>query len=299
MTATNGKLASLLAEPTRDGYTFKGWYDTLTDGNEITTDTTFSGDTVVYAQWTKNLLVHDGEKTAETTVIASEIIENASVALPEIPEHMSYGEPVFNEPLTSAAVSNGNLVFSTSSDTQSGESYEVTIHVTGSPEAEYQDYNIHVTISAIECLHPNKSNEWISDEQGHWHICPDCSNKVDYEEHISSGAATEDTDEHCTVCGYVIAPQLNHVCANNKPTFIPEVAASCTTDGVKAHYLCRCGKHYADEAATIEVTEADLIIAAHHTWSESLSYDKTNISTSVLYAAKRTKCPHTFMVSGK
>ncbi len=51
MTAVDGKLESL-PSATRSGYRFKGWYDVEEGGNEITVDTVFTQDTIVYAQWT-------------------------------------------------------------------------------------------------------------------------------------------------------------------------------------------------------------------------------------------------------
>lgn len=49
-TGTDGKL-TILPLPTRSGYELKGWYTATNGGTQITTDTIFVGDTVVYAQW--------------------------------------------------------------------------------------------------------------------------------------------------------------------------------------------------------------------------------------------------------
>ncbi|MBR2883337.1 MAG: InlB B-repeat-containing protein, partial [Clostridia bacterium] len=46
-----GKLESL-PTATRVGYTFNGWFDASEGGNKITTETEFTGDTRIYAQWT-------------------------------------------------------------------------------------------------------------------------------------------------------------------------------------------------------------------------------------------------------
>lgn len=51
VTGVNGKL-SQLPTPTRQGYTFDGWYTAAADGTKITTDTVFTKDTTVYAHWT-------------------------------------------------------------------------------------------------------------------------------------------------------------------------------------------------------------------------------------------------------
>lgn len=50
--STTGKLASL-PTPTREGYTFDGWFDAVTGGTEVTTSTVFTKDTTIYAQWTR------------------------------------------------------------------------------------------------------------------------------------------------------------------------------------------------------------------------------------------------------
>ena len=43
-----------LPVPTRDGYTFDGWYTSQTGGREITSSTIVDGNITLYARWTKN-----------------------------------------------------------------------------------------------------------------------------------------------------------------------------------------------------------------------------------------------------
>ena len=43
---------SNLPTPTRTGYTFNGWFTAASGGTKVTTSTTFSADTTIYAQWT-------------------------------------------------------------------------------------------------------------------------------------------------------------------------------------------------------------------------------------------------------
>lgn len=51
ITDTDGKLAEL-PTPTRSGrYIFKGWYTDAEEGTAVTTDTVYSCDTTIYAQW--------------------------------------------------------------------------------------------------------------------------------------------------------------------------------------------------------------------------------------------------------
>lgn len=52
-TGTDGKLASLPGDPTRSGYTFDGWYTSVSGGDRITTSTAFTQNTTVYAHWSQ------------------------------------------------------------------------------------------------------------------------------------------------------------------------------------------------------------------------------------------------------
>jgi uncharacterized repeat protein (TIGR02543 family) len=50
-TGNSWTLASL-PTPTRTGYTFNGWHTAATGGTQVTTSTTFSANTTIYARWT-------------------------------------------------------------------------------------------------------------------------------------------------------------------------------------------------------------------------------------------------------
>ena len=52
MTTTDQKLAALPTATRSGSYSFKGWYTAASGGTKITTDTVFSENTTVYAQWT-------------------------------------------------------------------------------------------------------------------------------------------------------------------------------------------------------------------------------------------------------
>lgn len=49
-TASDGTMPSV-ADPTRDGYTFKGWYTAASGGTQVTASTKFTQDTILYAHW--------------------------------------------------------------------------------------------------------------------------------------------------------------------------------------------------------------------------------------------------------
>lgn len=52
--------------------------------------------------------------------------------------------------------------------------------------------------------------EYGKDSEGHWKTCLDCGEALTKESHIAGPAATEETPQTCTVCGYEIAPVLAH-----------------------------------------------------------------------------------------
>ena len=51
--AKDGSITTL-PTPTRDGYTFDGWFTAKDGGDKVTTETFFKEDTTLYAHWTKN-----------------------------------------------------------------------------------------------------------------------------------------------------------------------------------------------------------------------------------------------------
>ena len=75
-TGTDGTLESL-PTPTRSGYTFKGWFTAESGGTEVTTETEFNADKIIYAQWQMNYVpTPSGGDTNKVTVESS---ENGSV----------------------------------------------------------------------------------------------------------------------------------------------------------------------------------------------------------------------------
>lgn len=51
---SDGLITVWPADPTRNGYTFDGWYTDTTGGTEITDDYKFTSNETIYAHWTKN-----------------------------------------------------------------------------------------------------------------------------------------------------------------------------------------------------------------------------------------------------
>ena len=145
-------------------------------------------------------------------------------------------------------------------------------------------------------------NDWSSDGTGHWHDCVNANcpitennQKVGYAAHTPGADATETTPQTCDVCGYELAPALGHIHANHL-TFIAEVPEACTTDGVKAHYECECGKLFADDQAATEVTLESLKIAAHHTYGTDWESDNDDDHYHVcsVCSGKADVTPHSY-----
>ena len=112
-------------------------------------------------------------------------------------------------------------------------------------------------------------SEWTNDAAGHWHVCTRCGDTLHFAAHTSSGAATETTAETCTVCGYVITPELGHIHTNHL-TYVAASSPTCTRNGNTAYYSCSCGRWFYDSGAAREITDrsAVTIAALGHSYSD-------------------------------
>ena len=165
-----------------------------------------------------------------------------------------------------------------------GNSTSITVTVNEAHDPNKDDGNCTTAVTCKVCgdvVTPAKSHNFsgtlLSDQNGHWYLCQNegCNQTSAKEAHVSSGAATEDKAETCTVCGYTINPPLNHEHARNLQS-VSAVAATCTTEGHKAYYKCSCDKLFSDAAAQHETTVAEITIPATghsygtpaYTWSQ-------------------------------
>lgn len=51
---------------------------------------------------------------------------------------------------------------------------------------------------------------WSKSYKGHWHECTKCGAEADFAKHIPGPAATEEKEQVCLTCGYVVMPKKNH-----------------------------------------------------------------------------------------
>lgn len=148
----------------------------------------------------------------------------------------------------------------------------------------------------------NWDTAYDSNETHHWHNCTNANcpitennQKDGYAVHTPGAAATETTPQTCTECGYELAPALGHIHAKHLK-FVAEVPASCTTDGVKAHYECECGMLFSDADGTAEVTAEELKIAAHHTYGTDWESDndENHYHVCSVCSGKADVTPHSY-----
>lgn len=92
-----------------------------------------------------------------------------------------------------------------------------------------------------------------ADPEKHYHVCKACGTRDEGESHIwNVDAATEQTDKHCTVCGYVTQAQVGHT---HNGTLVEGRDATCTEAGSKAYYTCACGMYFEDVKCTKVITD--------------------------------------------
>ncbi len=123
-----------------------------------------------------------------------------------------------------------------------------------------------------ELLAHSYSIEWAKDASVHWHECA-CGEKADFVKHTSSGATTEDTAEVCTVCGYEIAPELNHTHSYN----------TLKSDDNKHWYECDCGEKSGEtthSGGTATCTDKAKCFVCGTEYGEAMGHDYANALTA-------------------
>jgi len=97
----SGRLA-LLPTPTRDAYTFEGWFTAAAGGMQVSTNTVFDADAAVYARWTVStytvtFLDYDGKLLAAVTVSHG---NDATASAPIAPSRAGQTFTGWSEPIT-------------------------------------------------------------------------------------------------------------------------------------------------------------------------------------------------------
>ena len=126
-------------------------------------------------------------------------------------------------------------------------------------------------------------------KEGHAKACTyGCGTTTEVEAHVD-----DETGEFCSVCGFVY-----HTCGGKEMTLVKEDPATCTENGMKAYYICSCGKNYADADAKTEITDLEsLIIPAAHTVVVVEGYEATCLTAGLTDASYCSACKEVYSVA--
>lgn len=295
---SNGWANSEVKLTATSGYTISKTANGAFDGSISFTDEAGSG--VFYIK-----------KTSDGTIYKGTISYNLDKTAPKISGATDGGIYCVSKSITVndshlKEVKDGNTVLGASNGTYTlpvgthnitatdlaGNSTSITVTVNASHTPYEDDGNCATAVTCKVCgdvVTPAKSHNyaWTSDPEGHWMKCRNagCTSKTTLQRHVPGAAATEDTAQTCTVCGYTINPPLGHVCQNHLQK-VNATAATCTQDGNNEYYKCTCGKIYSDTSAQNEKSESDFTIQAtgHSYGTPAYTWSEDNLSCTAVRA---------------
>ena len=115
--------------------------------------------------------------------------------------------------------------------------------------------------------------EYTKDAKYHWKKCKNCDAVTEKQEHISSGAATEENAETCTVCGYVIHEKLQKESNDSSMQWQTLNKAKVFTEKAFADY--KAGKESGKSDIANVVAQALKENSLSNVAYEIISYEKT------------------------
>lgn len=127
-----------------------------------------------------------------------------------------------------------------------------------------------------EALDHHYATAWSKGEDGHWHECYACGDKIDFAIHdFGSEGGT------CRICEYERA----HV---HGLTLVPGVDATCTKGGRKAYYTCSgCEDWFEDASGTVIISDKTSVIIA------ALGHDMSEVTCTEAARCQREGCDYT------
>ncbi|MGC6397835.1 MAG: InlB B-repeat-containing protein [Ilumatobacteraceae bacterium] len=104
-TTTGGSISTLPTDPTRDGYTFNGWYTATSSGTQITAGTAHNqtADFTLYAQWAANTLNITYDSQGSSTVTGGDATTTTGGAIATLPTDPTRTGYTFNGWYTAAS----------------------------------------------------------------------------------------------------------------------------------------------------------------------------------------------------
>lgn len=113
---------------------------------------------------------------------------------------------------------------------------------------------------------------WSRNAGGHWHVCTVCGEKVDVADHYPGPAATEDKDQICMTCGYVMTKALGHV---------HKYKSEYSSDATGHWYACEGCNERKDFAAHVFENPCEpvckicgYVSEAAHAYGDTFQYDE-------------------------
>ena len=107
-----------------------------------------------------------------------------------------------------------------------------------------------IGLSSCGHTHTTEETTWHVSSSSHWHICDDCGQAYDLEEHSIGDTYYYNDTGHCfacSVCGHKAGELIEHSFGEPEITKEP----TCTTEGVKT-YRCVCGYEKIETIPTLE-----------------------------------------------
>lgn len=113
---------------------------------------------------------------------------------------------------------------------------------------------------------------WVKDSTGHWYACTKCDEKIAFAKHNPGPEATEEKEQVCTTCKYVIQPKKKHTHSFEKTWTTDEVGhwhacKSCDTEDSYA-------AHVYDDICDIDCNICDYEKAQGHTYRDEWKTSK-------------------------
>ena len=115
--------------------------------------------------------------------------------------------------------------------------------------------------------------EYAKDSENHWKECENCGTQTEKEKHTSSGEATEENAEICTVCGYVIHEKLQKESNDSSMQWQTLNKAKLVTENAFADY--KAGKESDKTDIANVVAQALKENSLSNVAYEIISYEKT------------------------
>ena len=270
-TVESGKTATKPADPTKEGFTFDGWY---LDGKLFDFSTPIEADITLKAQWTQNAHEHDwGTPTYEwaannSTVTATRVCKtDASHTETETVNTTSK----VTTPATCKA--KGKTTYTAVFKNAAFETQTKTVE---DIEALGHDWGEWTVTTPATCENKGEETRTCKNDTTHTETRETAALGHDWGEWTVTTPATETTDgvETHTCKRDSSHTETRPIPALGHTHLLVEteaVAADCTTDGTEAYWTCSgCGKMFSDAEGTKEISEPVKIPAKGHTPAEAV-----------------------------